>query len=322
VVLDAVVLMVGMAALLAGANALVTGSSQLARGFGVSELVIGLTVVAFGTSAPELAVNGLAALAGDSAIAFGNIVGSNIANIGLIVGVAALIRPLPIHSSLLRRDLPMMLLAALVALFMGLDTRAPGPGVFDRREGFALLLLFAVFLGYNVVEVAARRGADALTLEAEQAAHGWGVRSLAWAVTLAAMGLTGLVIGGHLVVTNAVSLADRLAIPETIVGLTVVAVGTSLPELVTSLVATWKGQADLAVGNVVGSNIFNLLFILGATAVVAPVPVPQGGALDLEVMTGLSIALLAACMTRTIVERWEGGVLLLLYAVYLAARAA
>lgn len=314
---DALLLLAGLALLLAGGEGLVRGASGLARQLGVSPLAIGLTVVAFGTSMPELAVNLLAALRGDTAVSFGNVVGSNIANVGLILGCAALIRPLDVQSTVVVREIPMMLIASAAAIVLGLRVH-----VYDRTDGIVLLLFFSIFLYYTVMEVLRDRRSDPLVAESKAAAPSGG-RSALTHTLLSAAGLVGLIAGAEATVTSAVSMAEALGVPRAVVALSVVAVGTSLPELVTSLVAARRGQVDLAVGNVVGSNIFNLLFVLGVTSIVRPVAIPAAGVTDLLVMTGLSGALLLFASTheRRIV-RWEGGLLLATYAVYLFLRVA
>jgi cation:H+ antiporter len=322
VAVDAVVLVVGIALLLGGAHAMVGGASKLAGALGVSELAIGLTVVAFGTSAPELAVNVLAALGGNSEIAFGNLVGSNIANVALVMALAATVRPLLIESVIVSREIPMMLLATAAGLLLGLDRIRGMPEAYDRSDGLILLLLFSVFLYYSISEVIAKRSRDPLAEAATdqmQSAESWAAGRAAF---LAATGLGILLAGAQLTVSSAVALAEALEISSELIGFTVIAVGTSLPELVTCLVATSKGQTSLAVGTVVGSNIFNLLFILGVTAVIHPVEVPvAGGAIDLAALAVFSALLLPLSRSRgSRVVRREGAVLLAAYLAYLAWR--
>ncbi|MDH4321490.1 MAG: calcium/sodium antiporter [Desulfobulbaceae bacterium] len=320
--LDILMLAGGMTLLLGGGELLVRGASALAKAVGVSPLIIGLTVVAFGTSAPELAVNMIAALNGSGDISFGNIIGSNIANIGLILGVAALIKPLEIHSSVINRELPMMLLASAAAALLGLDRLLRDvPSTYDRADGLMLLLLFCIFIHYTVSEVLRQRRVDpdALFAEAAELAGEDGSEKVGRNLFLTVAGLAALIGGGRLTVDAAVSLAQAFQVPQVLIGLTVVALGTSLPELVTSLVATYRGQTDIAVGNVIGSNIFNLLFVMGMSSTTATIPIPGNGALDLLVMTVLSLLLLPFTIThqRRIV-RWEGAVLLGIYLAYTA----
>ncbi len=316
--LDSIFLAGGLALLLVGGNFLVTGASALARNFGVPPLVIGLTVVAFGTSAPELSINLLGAIQGNGEISFGNIIGSNIANIGLILGLTALIRPLTIESVIISREIPMLILVSLIAMIAGSDTiLRSSSGMFDRSDGLIFLLLFCVFMYYTIGDVLRKRR-DPLVEEAEEFAGGKGLRDIVVNSSLFAGGLAGLIFGGKVSVDSAVGIAEYLHVPEVIIGLTIVAVGTSLPELVTSLVATFQGKNDIAVGNVVGSNIFNLLLVNGLCSTVRPVDVPlDGGLSDLLMMTLLALFLLPMSISdgRRIV-RWEGAVLLALYFGY------
>ncbi len=309
-------LIVGLVLLLGGGDLLVRGASALARGFGVPPLVIGLTVVAFGTSAPELSVNLSAALQGNSEISFGNIIGSNIANIGLILGFAALIRPLAIQGVIITREIPMMVLASFLALIAGMDIHLRNASnVFDRSDGLIFLLIFAVFLFYTVGDVIRKRKEDPLLEQAEEVSRRRSCKKAFFNFLLFLAGLILLVAGGRVAVEAAVTVAELLGIPRVVIGLTIIAVGTSLPELVTSVIATWKGQTDIAIGNVVGSNIFNLLLVNGLCAVVRPIPVPaSGGIVDLLMMVLLSLLLLPLCLTDTRrIVRWEGVLLLLLY---------
>ena len=320
--LNFLLLAIGIALLLGGGEFMVRGASALARTLGVSSLIIGLTVVAFGTSAPELAVNMIAAWNGNGDISFGNIMGSNIANIGLIVGTAALIRPLEIHSTVISRELPMMLLATAAAVIMGLDDLLRGtPPAYDRTDGLIFLLLFCIFIHYTVSEVLRQRnnGRDQLFVEAEEAGSTVASSGVGVNLLLTFGGMVALIGGGKLTVTAAVALAEAFGVPQVLIGLTVVAVGTSLPELVTSVVATYRGQTDIAVGNVVGSNIFNLLFVMGLSATTSTVPIPSTGRTDLAMMAGISLLFLPFSIShRQRIVRWEGAMLLLLYLAYTA----
>jgi cation:H+ antiporter len=321
--LDLLQLVAGLAILVGGGEMMVRGASALARLLGVSPLVIGLTVVAFGTSAPELAVNGLAALQGSTELSFGNIIGSNIANIALILGSMALIRPLEVESSVVSREIPMMLLATAAVIVLGSDRIRGGIEGYDRYDGLILLLFFSVFLYYTLAEVLRRRATDPLFAQASQLGGPTRLHSFAPSALLMAGGLAGLSGGAQLTVNAAVALAEALSIPSVVVGLTLVAFGTSLPELATSLVAVRRGQVELAVGNVVGSNLFNLLFILAVTSVLEPIPLPAGGHFDLGVMALLSVALLFVANThgRRIV-RIEAALLLTIYFSFILRRVA
>jgi cation:H+ antiporter len=316
---DAAILVVGLGLLLGGGDLLVRGASALAKSLGVSPLVIGLTVVAFGTSAPELAVNLLAVLQNNTEISFGNIIGSNIANIGLIVGIAALVSPLRIEGTIITREIPMMVLASLTALIAGADMALRhSANVFDRSDGLFFLLLFAVFLYYTIGDVIRKRGSDPLLQQVAALPGKKSLQSALFNAGLFVAGLLCLIGGGKISVDAAVSIAESLNIPRVIIGLTVIAIGTSLPELVTSVIATWKGQTDLAIGNIVGSNIFNLLLINGLCSTLKPIPVPAAGGLqDLYMMIFLSFILLPLGITdNKKIVRWEGCLLLILYFGY------
>jgi cation:H+ antiporter len=317
--MDVLVLLFGLILLVVGSDTLVRGAAALARRLGISPLVVGLTVVAFGTSAPELAVNLTAALRGNGDISFGNVIGSNLANIGLIVGLAALMRPLEIQTSVVRRELPMLLLATAVAFVFALDGALSGSTSprYDRGDGIVLLLLMSVFIYYTVVDVYRQRQTS--VADVGLASHAW---SVPFSVTLGTVGLVGLVVGAHFTVAGAVGIARAAGISEAVIGLTVVAIGTSLPELAASLVAAWRGQTGIAIGNVIGSCLFNLLLVLGVTATIQPIPVPAGGISDLAVLSLISVLLWLVCATRERrIIRAEGSLLLIVYLLYLCGRA-
>ena len=248
---DFLLLLTGLILLLAGGDALVRGAAALAHRLGISPLVVGLTVVSFGTSAPELAVNLTAALRGSGELSFGNVIGSNLANIGLIVGLTALLRPLGVQAVVVWRELPMMVLATAFALVFALDSVLSGDASsrYDRGDGIVLLLLLSVFIYYTAREVfrqrESRRGKVVL------AVGSWSVpRSL----LVATVGLVVLLLGAQLTVKGGMGIARVAGIPEAVIGLTLIAIGTSLPELAASLVAAWRGQAEIAIGNVIGSK--------------------------------------------------------------------
>lgn len=293
----------GLVGLFFGGEYLVRGASVLARKFGLSPMVIGLTVVGFGTSAPELLVSVQAALAGEPGIAIGNVMGSNIANILLILGVAAVLAPLVIPARRIWRDLAVML-AATLALWPVLTD-----GAVTRLDGFLLLGGLALFLW-----MALRSGGNREDVELMADEPAW----LAWAQTLG--GLALLVIGARFLVTSASEIARGFGISEAVIGLTVVAVGTSLPELATSAIAAMRRQTDIAVGNVIGSNIFNILGILGATAVIAPIGTvdPRFLAVDFPLVLATAVGLAVVALTLGRLPRWAGAGLLASYAAYVA----
>jgi len=317
VTIDGFLFAIGLALLLGGAEGLVRGASELSRIVGISPLVMGLTLVAFATSAPELAVNLFAAWRQETEIAFGNVVGSNLANIGLIVGACGLIRPIPIADQ--RLGGPALLLATLAAVALGLDDWLDRPPVqFDRSEGVALLIMFAAFLFYTV-PAARRDGPDGVVTGRWKTSTSGRVVSR---LLLAFVGLGMVTTGAHLTLDAAVRLAEAFGASEALIGLTLVAVGTSLPELATAIVAMRHGEPELLIGGVLGSNIFNLLFVLGATALIRPIPIPPGGLADLLAMGLLSGMLLVFAVNRgRRIDRMEAGALFAFYASYLSWRA-
>ncbi|CAN5610331.1 calcium/sodium antiporter [soil metagenome] len=304
---DFSVLALGLAVLVGGASALVRGGSSLALRLGLSRLVVGLTVVAFGTSAPELVVSVDAALRGAGGIAIGNVVGSNIANVALILGVGALIRPVLSNRQLLIRDVPFLIAVTIMVCVMLLDNRI-GLG-----EGMILCAVMVGYLGYTVAKAKSTGspGAEAPELP---------VDSLALAAALTIGGLLALVLGSNLFVSSAVALAAAWGMPDALIGLTIVAVGTSLPELATTIAAALKGESDIAIGNVIGSNLFNLFAILGIAAMVRPLHAPGLSQLDLMVMFGLTLALVPLLYTNSRVSRPEGALLLSAYAGFIVFR--
>jgi len=318
---DLLILVAGLVFLLGGGELLVRGASALARSLGISPLAIGLTVVAFGTSAPELAVNVRAALTNSGTLAFGNVFGSNMANIGLIVGLAAVITPLPIQNIVVRRELPMMLLSLAVAAAMAFDIQlGEQRNEFTRSDGIIFLLFFAVFMYYTVGDLVRQRAEDRegprrFDEPGEDFGSGW--RNLA----IALVGLAALLGGARMTVMSAVDLARALEIPEVIIGLTMVSIGTSLPELVATLAAVRRKQLDIAVGGIVGSNIFNTLLVMGVTSVVNPMQIPKGGHLDLGVTILLSLILMLNARSHDHrIIRTEGATLLVVYLAYMSWR--
>lgn len=306
---------IGFAFLIKGADLLVEGSSSLGRRLGISNLVIGLTVVAFGTSAPELFVNLFAAVNGTTDIAIGNIVGSNIVNILFILGICAVIRPLTVKSGTVWKEIPMSLLAAVLVLLMANDRIIDGAALdtLTRIDGFVLEAFFVIFLYYTFG--IARVEGSAVDEPASPS------RSLSASIGMVALGLCALVLGGQWIVNGATAIAAIFGLSEALIGLTIVAVGTSLPELATSAVAAYKNNPDIAIGNVVGSNIFNIFFILGLSAIIRPLPFAGGLNFDLWVCVGAS-ALLFIWMflgKRHLLERWQGFAFMASYVLYVAA---
>ncbi len=304
----------GLVLLVAGAELLVRGASRLAARLGISPLVIGLTVVAFGTSTPELAVSVQAGLAGQADIAVGNIVGSNIFNVLFILGLAALIVPLVVAQQLVRIEVPLMIGVSVLFLVMALD---------GRISGFDGMLLFAGIVAYTVFTVRQSRKESA-AVQAEYAReYGDGQSAergrLPLQIALIVAGLVLLVLGAHWLVGGAVAIARHFGVSELIIGLTIVAAGTSLPEVATSIVAALRGERDIAVGNVVGSNIFNILAIAGIASMVTPGGLEVAPALirfDIPVMIAVALACLPIFASGHLIARWEGALFLGYYAAY------
>jgi cation:H+ antiporter len=290
-----------------GGELLIRGASTLASRLGVSSLAIGLTVVAFGTSAPELVVSVDAALSGANDISLANVVGSNIANVTLILGLAAFFRPCAVHAKIVRIDAPIMIAASLALAFVFANGRV------SRVEGSLLLLALTVYTAFTFWGV--RRESEPIREELASAAPQQ-PHSAALGGALVVVGLALLVGGGHLLVVSAVDLATSLEVGQAAIGLTIVAVGTSLPEFATTVIASLRGQGDIAIGNVVGSNIFNILGILGLTALIQPLEMGSLTWLDLGTVVGLACLVTVFISTRHRLARVEGAVLLAIFGAY------
>ena len=303
--LDFLYIIIGVCLVLWGADRLTEGASALARRMSVPEIVIGLTIVAAGTSAPELFVSMVSALKGTPDLAVGNVVGSNTMNCMLIVGTAAMVAPMTISRSTVRKDIPFSVGASALLILLGLDA------FLGRIDGILLLVAFAVFMYYTFTVATKGNPQDGAPIH--------NVQAPLWCdIVFVLLGLGCLIVGSNLFVDSASSVAAELGVSEGVIGLTIVAGGTSLPELATSVVAARKGQSAIAIGNVIGSNVFNILLILGLTAAVSPMQIQGITTLDMSVMF-LSVALVwLFSFTRFTVERWEGAVLVGGYLVYLA----
>ncbi|MCV9386599.1 calcium/sodium antiporter [Reichenbachiella ulvae] len=312
-----VLFLVGFFLLIKGADLLVDGASSIAKRNNIPELVIGLTIVSFGTSLPELIVNLMASFDGSSELAVGNVFGSNIANVLLILGVSALIKPLPIKKSIYFTEIPISLVATFMVGFLAnanlfVDTKGLS---LSQVDGIILLFFFAMFMAYIYVISNERDGIpDMQPVETSQ-----DLLPRRKAVIFVLIGAVGLFLGGKWVVDGAIHLAHMFGLSETFIGLTVVAIGTSLPELVTSAVAVTKGQTDMAVGNVIGSNIFNLLWILGFSALLKPLPFDVANNSDIMMVILASTLLIMSVIVgkKTRIDRWEGAIFLAVYFGYL-----
>jgi len=303
-------LILGFVVLIKGADWLVNGASSLAKKHKVSDLAIGLTVVAFGTSAPEMVVNIFAAIQNHQEIVFGNIIGSNNFNLFVILGIAGLITPLAVQSSTVRREIPLSFIAVFLLFFLANDFLLPDRHVLSRFDGLILLAMFGLFLFY----VYRQLRADPAETKDLDLVHS---HAKIWLLILA--GLAGLVIGGRLVVTSAIEMATALGVSEKVIGLTIVAAGTSLPELATSVVAALKKNNDIAVGNIIGSNIFNIFLILGVSSLIRPLDFNVSFNTDLYLLGLGTIVLLLFMFTgkKRKLDRWEAALLLAVYIVYM-----
>lgn len=316
-VLTFIYLIGGFILLVLGAEVLVRGAARLAARFGISPLIIGLTVVAFGTSAPEMAVSTQSAFLGQGDIAIGNVIGSNIFNVLVVLGLSALIIPLLVSRQLVRFDVPIMIAAGFLAWFLAMD------GSYSRIDGLILLSCIVLYTGYLIISsLRTWKPGQTINSDDEYSAQ---VNPHRFAslinATYILVGLALLVIGSNLLVTGAVSLALALGLSELVIGLTIIAVGTSLPELATSLIAAWKGERDIAVGNIVGSNLFNLLAVLGLAGLVSPEKIAVASSaitFDFPVMLAVLVACLPIFFSGYRINRWEGALFLGYYFAYTA----
>ena len=306
-----ILFVLGFIFLIKGADLLVDGSSSIAKRIGISDIVIGLTIVSLGTSAPELLVNIVASFKGNVDIGIGNILGSNISNIFLILGIAAMIYPLKIKRATTWKEIPLNLLAALILFAMANDVLIDkaDASILTRTDGLILMTFFIIFLNYTMGLAKANKEVNG----------DYNHHSTFKAVAMVIIGIVGLAYGGKWVVDGAVTIAKQLGLSEALIGLTVVAVGTSLPELATSAVAAYKRKADIAIGNVVGSNLFNIFWVLGLSAVIRPLPFNPMINTDIGVYLAATLLLFVFCFTkkRYQLDRWEGGVFVLAYIAYI-----
>ncbi|MDX9729989.1 MAG: calcium/sodium antiporter [Bacteroidales bacterium] len=308
-ILQVVILLIGFVILIKGADWLVNGASALARKYNVSDLAIGLTVVAFGTSAPELVVNVFAAFQNHQDIAFGNVIGSNNFNLFMILGIAGLISPLRVQSSTISREIPLSFIAIALLFLLANNFFLSDQAILSRIDGVILLVMFGLFLLYVYKQLK-------VDPEVIIEPHKQYTTLTIWAMIIA--GLAGLIIGGRLVVDSAIQMATAWGISEKIIGLTIVAAGTSLPELATSVVAAVKKNNDIAIGNIIGSNIFNIFLILGVSSAIKPLPYDRAFNGDMFFLAAGTIALFAMMFTggRKKLDRWEAAILLTVFITY------
>mgnify|MGYP001824273709 FL=1 len=311
-------IVVGLTLLIVGGGLLVTGASQLAARLGISPMIVGLTIVGFGTSAPELVVNIVGGLRGESALAFGNVIGSNISNLALVLGAAAMLQTIEIEGSVIRREVPLLLLVTTIMTVMAMDTVLEGGTArIGVSDAVVLLLLFTLFIYITVQDVVLSKKNDALLMEIEDSplVVTESVSRYHWAFVIA--GFVLLFVGGEMTVRYSVMFAGTLGVSTTLVGLFIVAIGTSLPELITSVIAAWRKESDLALGNILGSNVFNSLIVLPASALAGTVTIPKGGVQDLAVSWLFAAALIPIFLIgRARLGRTSGIMLLIAYAAY------
>ncbi len=310
--LSFLLLIIGFVPLIFGGNFLVDGATSIAKKYKVPNMVIGLTIVAFGTSTPELIVNVISSLKGANQIAMGNIIGSNILNIGIILGLTTIIKEIVVKRNTTWKEIPLTILSAIVVFFLANDKLIDGAkeGIVTRIDGLILLMFFIIFLSYTFSLVK--------NDTVEESEEEYKIFTLKKSVLYILGGLVLLMVGGQLIVENAVSLARGFGISERIIGLTIVSLGTSLPELTTSIIAALKGNTDIAIGNITGSNLFNVFWILGVSAIICPIPLGNSQ-VDLIVNIVMSVLLFTFVFTgkgRKIV-RWEGILFVLTYGAYL-----
>ncbi len=315
-IMDYILLILGFVLLIKGADYFVDGSSSVARILKVPPIIIGLTVVAFGTSMPELSVSVTAALKGENDLAVSNVLGSNIFNLLVVLGCCALVNPVQAKWSLLKKEFPFSIFVAVILLLLNSDFSVSkvlsggGTFVLGRWGGILFLILFGIFLYATVREALLSRG------EAEEGQEEYKVLPPARSAVYIVCGLAGIVLGGDLVVNSATGIAVRFGLSQTFIGLTIVALGTSLPELVTSMVAAGKGENDLAVGNVVGSNIFNILLILGVSATITPIVLDVTAVYDTLILIAASLIVYGAALSKREIRRNEGALFLLAYLTF------
>lgn len=308
--MEYVLLLIGFVLLIKGADFFVDGASSIAKALRIPTLIIGLTIVAFGTSAPEVAVSVTSAIQGQNEIAVGNVVGSNIFNLLLVVGIAAMICPLKVKKSIIIKEFPFTILAGFVLLILSLDVKFQGTtsNMLTRSDGLILLVMFGIFM-YYLIELA-------LTSR-DQVEEVIDVMPLKKSIPISLGGVAAIVIGGKLVVDSATTIALTFGMSQNLVGLTIVAIGTSLPELVTSIVAARKGESDIALGNVIGSNIFNVFLILGLSSTIHPIGIAREVIVDMTFMLMTTILTYMFAITKRKIVRHEGIILAALYVSYM-----
>lgn len=309
--MDYILLIAGFVLLVKGADFFVDGSSAIARYFKIPSLIIGLTIVAMGTSAPEVAVSVTAAVAGNNGIAVGNVLGSNIFNLLVVLGVSALFKACPVHQDTMKKEIPLSMTAAALCICFAFINLGGGPQLhYTRIEGIIFLIIFAWFI-ISMIRTA-------MANPAEHDEEKMKNLSLPKSIIMAIIGLAGIVLGGDLVVDSASAIATSFGISQTLIGLTIVAIGTSLPELVTSVTAAIKGETDIAIGNVIGSNIFNILLVLGLSVTIHPVSVEMISVYDAIIVILITLIIMIPCIRQKQITKGWGIILIIAYFIYTA----
>ena len=313
-ILSFILLIIGFVLLVKGADFFVEGSSTIAKYMKIPSIIIGLTSVAIGTSAPEAAVSIIAGINDSNDIAVSNVIGSNMFNLLMVVGVSAIIKPINIQNQIIKKEYPFMLMAIIVFIVMSFDVLIgnSSDNMITRSEAIILLIFMCVFM-YSIISSALQSRKDSASEDVEKPKH-----SIPLSIVFTIGGLAGIIVGGQFVVDSAEKIALGFGMSKTLVGLTIVAVGTSLPELVTSIVAAGKGESDIAIGNVVGSNIFNILFVLASSAAITPMSVNALCLTDMLILIAAALFTYAFCITKNKVNRVEGVFLTVSYIAYLA----
>src|SRR5690625_1536235 len=309
-----ILLLIGFGLLMKGADLFVDGTSNIARLLRVPAILVGLTIVALGTSAPEATVSITAALKGSADVSLGNVIGSNIFNITLVVGIAAFLDPLKVENETIKKEIPFTILASAALLILINDVALQGfdQNLLTRSDGLIFLLFLSIFI-YYVFEVAMKSKSNQETDKEEIPDNiKWGK-----SIVFTLIGVAAIIFGGNMVVKNGTEIAYSLGMSETLVGLTIIAIGTSLPEFVTSVTAAWKKESEIALGNIVGSNIFNILFVLGSASVISPLPVDSKVFIDITILIFLTVCLLVFSRTKFKVGKIEGLILASGYVLYL-----
>ena len=323
--MDFLLLAASLTLLLLAAKYFVDGISTIAESLGVPKIVIGMTVVAFGTSTPELVVNSLSAYQGATDLAFGNIVGSCLVNVGFVLALTAMIRPMKVEASLITREIPMLIVAVSAIVVLGSDRflNAEAQDAWRRSDGLILLLLFCIFLYYTTRQAIGVGKSDAFIAGVQEEVARTAPKTLWVQIAITLAGFIGVSLGANWTVEFAVAIARGMGISETVIGLTVISLGTTLPELATCILAARRGDADIALGNIVGSNLFNLLCIGGIVSTLRTVTIPAGGHIDMAVMAFLSVVLLPiAIRSDRTITRGEGAFLMATFVAYLGWRVA